>query len=197
MGRLQEQAKPILIPYLSGEWPEIPPEKQRTLAAWVTMATMVFEFADRGTQATRTGDHEHLRLTIEPPANWCIWLGKFKGQHWRSCFNHFGWAVNAVTVSGETRPGLQAALVEVADSQTTAFVLGTLFVQTFSSYRTNIDALATGERLGLRLLWPTTGDTVLLPTRVLSDIEADGISRSFIPLPWQAQRLVRRAWEPR
>jgi hypothetical protein len=114
-----------------------------------------------------------------------------------SCFNHFGWAVNAVTASGETRPALQAALVEDADSQTTAFVLGTLFVQTFSSYRTNIDALATGERLGLRLLWPTTGDTVLPPTRVLSDIEADGISRSFIPLPWQAQRLVRRAWEPR
>ena len=126
MGNLQELAKPILIPFLKGQWPEIPPECHATLAAWATMATMVIEFAHLETMASTPVCRAALKRTGLPPSDWFVFVGRYFGDGvWnRGAFNHFG--ITSPGLKLVERNGLllippATALAPRYDSQSTAF----------------------------------------------------------------------------
>lgn len=195
MSLLQAQAKRIVAPFLKGQWPEIAVNDQRTLAAWITMTAMVSEFKDLATMASTREQREYLRSRLEPPPQWSIWLGHHRGRLWHSGTNHFGWnSIPLAAFVSDLEKAIPIALARTKDSQSTALVFDSLFVQTLSSTNPGIKIreAAVAERYGLRVLWPLTGAPILRPTKVLSDLEADAISAAFVPLP---RNRIRRAWE--
>ncbi len=100
MSRLQRRARPVLLPFLAGEWPKLSAQGQRTLASWATMAAMVIEFADMDTIVTPQAHREQFREEHTPPEGWVIWVGRYQDRRWRACFTHHSYS--AVLAPSET-----------------------------------------------------------------------------------------------
>ncbi|MBA3516634.1 MAG: hypothetical protein H0T75_03080 [Rhizobiales bacterium] len=192
MRELQEKAKPYLLRHIAGEWPDLEPGGQAAIAAWATMVTMVIEFADPRTIGVNPAQRLCFKLTQSPPPNWFTWVGNYEGKMWGRVFNHFGIDGN-VFRSAENVP-TSGALTPLFNAQSTAFVIGNLFVLTFSTARPafELDPQAFASAWGLRLIWPTAGETIYPPDTVLSDIAADQVSRMFVPPA--ARGMARPAW---
>jgi hypothetical protein len=199
MSRLQEQVKPILLPMLEGRWPNaISVWERRILAAWAAMFTMVIEFADLDTQVTPFAGRERLRLTLEPPERWYVWIGLHTGVLWTLGFNHFAWSRPKFVWPGQLEP-LPAAIAaaEKKEVQSTGWVLGPIFFQTISARVPGytVDELAFAKKHGLRVVWPS-GDNLPIerPVTVMDDIDADNASAGLLP-PYFPRETIRRAWE--
>jgi hypothetical protein len=194
MSQIESRLKSVLVAYIKGGWPPIELEDQKTLARWATMLTMVLEFADINTLATPVSHRDAFRLTLEPPPAWTIWVGHLNGNKWRGTFNHFGWNSHP-TIIPDTLSARAAALTGPNDTQSTAFAVGNMFFQTYSTVGglnlQNVKAVP--ERFGVRQLWPVADATITPPSKILSDLEADRLSSSFVPL--LPPHLIRRAWD--
>src|SRR5690606_9354269 len=68
--RLQEAAKPRLVPLITGGWREISPGDQKILAAWAVMFTMVLELAHDETNTHTLEQRREFSLKLAPPKNW-------------------------------------------------------------------------------------------------------------------------------
>jgi hypothetical protein len=187
MSRLQDQVKPTLVPILEGKWPDnLSSWDRRVLAAWAAMFTMVIEFTDPRTQATSFSQRENLRLTLEAPKGWYVWIGLHEGPLWKVGYNHFGW--------GQPRE-LTDALPPI-EMQSTGWVVGPAFFQTLSStiYGFKANEFAFAKKHGLSVVWPSDGRAIVRPINVLDDISADGASSDLLP-PDLSRTNIRRAWE--
>jgi hypothetical protein len=112
-------------------------------------------------------------------------------------FNHFAWS-RPTLVFGEEEKELAARTLPDAqkEMQSTGWVFGPLYFQTFSSvvpeFQVNNTAFA--EKHGLRVVWPSDGITIDRPVKVLDDIDADNASRGLRP-NYLPNTYLRRAGE--
>jgi hypothetical protein len=197
MSRLQDQVKPLLLPMLEGRWPELnSPWDRRILAAWATMFTMVIEFADDGTQATSFAEREYLRLALEPPKGWYVWIGLHEGPLWTVGYKHLAWNRPIDTGTNDPRALAVALASNKKEVQCTGWVVGPVFFQTISSSQPGfkVDELAFAKRHGLRVVWPSDNLPVERPINMLDDIAADNVSNALLP-SYIPRNTIRRAWE--
>lgn len=75
MSRLQEQARPFLVPMLIGETTSLHRRSQTTLAAWITVMVMVSEFVDRDMVAVSQAERAFVHERQKAPNHWRIWIG--------------------------------------------------------------------------------------------------------------------------
>jgi len=92
MSRLQILAKPILLPFVLGKWRALDANETRIIANWITMFTMVIEFADPATAVVPVAQRELFAARDDdarrPPMGWRMWIGLQEGNE--SDFYHFG-----------------------------------------------------------------------------------------------------------
>jgi len=198
MSGLQDQVKPILLPILEGGWPgEISAWERRIVAAWAAMFTMVVEFSDLDTQVTPFRDRERLRLTLEPPGGWYVWIGLHAGPLWTSGFNHFAWPSTLKSYwKGQIELATTILKANKNDIQSTGWVVGPAFFQTISAGVPGyvVDTFAFAKRHGLRVVWPSDNLPIERPARVLDDIAADNVTAGHLP-HYYPRKTLRRAWE--
>jgi hypothetical protein len=151
MSKLQSRTKPLLVPLINGAPLALSDPDRAILAAWATMFTMVVEFADPQTIATKQAEREDFAGAPRPLDNWIIWVGR--AHQIRFNFMHFAWG-NAV-LKGAPVP---EAVAGKADTQTTTFAVGSTFFHAYSTTASDpflsIDATAFALRNGLFILWP-------------------------------------------
>jgi hypothetical protein len=184
MSNLQHKAKQHLVPLIRDDWSHIGIAGRAVIGGWATMFTMVNEFADPQTLVTPQDQRDYLRVNRQPPASWCVWIGRYSGFLWNKASNHF------LLAGPPAHP-----LKQGTQSQSTAFLLDKLFIMTASSnteIRT-IDAEKFSATYKLCTVWPVSEQHLSKPDSVLDDHEADRASRAFVPD--ELQHLVRHAWE--
>lgn len=135
MSKMQNNAKPLLLPFIRGEWPPLTMHEQQIIASWAAMTTMVREYSSfeggktnvlaPKTTAIPQTDRTFLRnYEIPPPRNWFVAMGAW-GPIPANCLMGYRWV------------DLQHPLVNPADAapdfQTTVFAAGRVFFHTFSS----------------------------------------------------------------
>lgn len=76
MSRLQENAKPFLIPPLRGEGSGFHRRAQTAVSAWIAMMVMVAEHIAQGQVAIAQSDRNYLREHGVAPPHWRIWIAK-------------------------------------------------------------------------------------------------------------------------
>lgn len=177
MSGLQNKAKPILIPMLTGRLPCLSSAHQEAIAAWAAMFTMVYEFADRRTMVVSQEARQRFKENQKVPRNWMVWIGQFKGGAKDGAAWHRGYRL----FSEQEQQNYTGEIFKrdpQMDTQTTVFAAGGIIVQTFSTNRSEIySALAPGLRsagavLGLKRIWPTlrtNGVRGRLRTRIFGD----------------------------
>jgi hypothetical protein len=127
MSRLQEAAKPHLLPLIKGERAFIKPYDQRLIAAWAATCVMCAEWYNPELVSIPFSDREYLRLYLEAPKSWKIWIGRYLRGKWKGY-----WVHHSVPIL-ENVPEPDDATPWSPNTQTTTFVVGQLFIHAFSS----------------------------------------------------------------
>lgn len=187
MSQLQQKARPLLVPLLRAVWRVDLREPQlATLAAWCAMTTMIMEYAHEPTRVIPEADRKHLMATKRAPGGWAVWFGRYHGKKWTS-FNHLTWWIQHL--NEETNE------TTVSQSQATAWCLGPLFIQTYSTTAPvrRVDPASFAEERGLAVVWPPPGSQPFeMPARILDDLGADDVGRALVP---GDHGQLRRQWE--
>lgn len=152
MSSLQNDAKPILIPFIKGRWSILSPRDQKILAAWATMFTMVIEQSAPSGRCITQPQREFLRQHQYPPKIWWIWIGHAAVSD--TFFTRWSFKKNAPPVAADD--GCDAVLV------VTTFSAGFAVFQTVSCdasenpKREILDGLDRHAFLhGLHRIWPS------------------------------------------
>jgi hypothetical protein len=180
MSRLQENAKPFLVPMLEGNAITLRRLGQTTLAAWVAMMVMVSEHLHDEMVAIPAADRQWLRANLRPPSHWRIWIGR------HAAVTHPLFTHNIVSFAPEKeieRLGLAASLP--ANSQTSTILLGKhllIYVMSSAVARSIIRrwTIPAPVGAGLAQIWPLAAHAVTWPTGdALTDLLIHGLAQHF------------------
>jgi len=172
MSRLQKKTKNVLGPIINGEWPLLfRMSDLKTLAAWATMFTMVFEFADPHTVGVPFTQRNEFRRTQTPPNDWKIWIAPFNGKRWSKRTHHWGLGLYPGTPEeNRSKP---------CNVQITTAVIGSFLFQTFR-FDPSIGYLDLGTEyetaFGLNPIWPLKQPPKTGAIQIPSDDNADHIA---------------------
>ena len=198
MSAMQDAAKETIISLMQGDRPVLDRQRQKTLAAWVAMHTMVKEFGDPRTQVTPYSQREYLRLAHEAPPGWAIWIGGSTSIKWHGATNHFDWGEQVALQADQLHvPALPVRC------QSTAGALANWFFMSFSSEiatrPANALAASFADRFGLTTIWPIQADAVQCGGRGMDRWEAAWVSSALsacpinrIRLPWEHHEIPAR-----
>lgn len=189
MKDLQDAAKPIVVPMLTGERVVLNRRDQRTLASWISMSVMCSERGKDQMPAISQDDRDILfEYRLPPKANWRIWLG-----HYRPDRSPTQWDHRALLIS-KAKEVDQAAFAAspTYNTQSTTYSVGELFIHAVSSdWPTCVRKYKIFPRGLLVELWPPNGTPVIWPPdHILTDDEAHQIAAGFFD-------GLRRAGTPR
>jgi hypothetical protein len=179
LGRIQETAKPHLLPLVEGrENVLVGPAAQKAIATWATMATITGEFIHRKL-ASIAISHEAREVFKDmraPFASWRIWIGYYHRLKWDGCYVH---ACRPIYLEGEiVPPNVQDPSTPLPTTQWSTFVVGKLYVHTASSMRA-ADWIAEWDWKNaprasqlLVQIWPPKEPIIAWPIQGLTDADA-------------------------
>jgi hypothetical protein len=172
-------------------------KEQTDVAAWIGIATVIQEFANR--QGVRRIPHEDrtvLMNTEAPPFSWSIWAARYTGTWWAP-MGHYH-----IPMSYSKGPAGDASDAPKGELQLTTFTLGELLVHVFSStqsemieaYRQYIGRASNSGKL--QQLWPIVRDTLTWPPfSPFQDHEVDSLAFDWVEKKWGARGLPGRPQE--
>jgi hypothetical protein len=190
MSRLQEKAKPYLLPLVLGQTTAMDVAAQGIVAAWIAMTVMVAEYFDPSMAAVSYAQRRHLCTDKTVPPNWKIWIGHYVRGTWLPYLVHNPLPISSAQhrirkmETGAPRP----------NTQTTAVVVGELYIFAASSATDVFDRWEVpGEGAKLAQIWPIRRNIIAWPSKTLSDRDADQIAGSFFLAVEEIGRRSRTA----
>jgi hypothetical protein len=172
MSRLQEEAKPVLLPLLTDRWKPISPKSQDIIARWAMMFTMVNEFRDVRTVAIRAEDRQKFMEKGRPLDQWAIFVGHYlRGIKHGACW-HRSLGIQLAPKSGPVD--------ETYTGQSTVLAFGSLLILAMSNSSRDWHLPTSAEMpswLALSQIWPAASVPIQRPFRPLDDTDFDDVGR--------------------
>jgi len=183
MGRLQNMAKPFLIPLFNGSPILIGAEAQTTIALWIAMATMTGEHLSRDPKQITIphSERDWLMHNQTVPGGWRIWIGRYQRRSWPGQWVRATFPI----LSSETLPPSITPDDRLPNTQTTAFVVGKLFVSVMSGPFPEITRgwdwrSAPRASSCLQQIWPMLKAPIYWPLSDMTDADAESIATAFV-----------------
>jgi hypothetical protein len=151
MSRVEEAAKPLLMPGLHGRGKRLSPAGQQALATWAFKSALVFGLTRRWPRGIPDEHYKHLLAHGRPPEQSLIWMGAYNGPE-PAFVQLAGMAISrpGERVNSESRPNVYIF----------TFTLASIFLQVFASADAEAFDVTTAHYRDprLRTIWPT-GET--------------------------------------
>jgi hypothetical protein len=94
MSKLQETAKPHLIPLITGSDFSIDgDEKKKAILSWATMSSIILEYADVRKVAVSREDCIDFKEKKVPSEKWAVWIAPFGGASHRATYHHWAFGI--------------------------------------------------------------------------------------------------------
>lgn len=119
MSRLQQSAKPFLLPYIKGKWPRPGRPARKVISSWATMFAMVVEFGDEESSVVPQIERQVFRRDQQPTLGAHVYMGRLAGD--LPCWFHRR-CVRVATSPLDTGP---------PNAQLTTITLGHLMLQVY------------------------------------------------------------------
>jgi hypothetical protein len=133
MSKLQQVAKPHLLPLVEGQNCVLGETAQSILAAWGTMSVMVSEhFVRPSKRAISNEQRTHLWLRGAPPETCKMWIGRYARHRWRGCW--FYTSAPIVDSEADLTYSINDRM-PLPNTQTTTYIVGQLYFHVLSSPR--------------------------------------------------------------
>lgn len=181
MSRLQNQAKPFLLPMVRGSQIPLFTKHQTIIAAWAAMFTMVVEQRENNPLVIACSQEERtaLMLTQRAPLTWKVWIGHYAREKWVPLVVH---------ATAQVVPSIGQEYVHLPDdgvpitpnTHATTFVVGKLFFHIFGSTLPRVVRKQEIAPVAMPRIWPVRDSPVWYPPKVtLTDSDADEIASNF------------------
>jgi hypothetical protein len=197
LSQIQAKAKPHLIPLVEGRDAYLGRQAQRQIATWATMATMTGEYLSRDPENVAVPQSERTKFmqTSRPLKNWRIWISKYEREEWKGQWRHNSFPIYPAAEIAEVLTSVKRK----PNYQTTSFVVGKLYVHTFSGQASDLimrwDWQNAPRALdALRQIWPLDKDVLRWPAATMNDQDASGIATAFIRR--SAEIATQAGWYP-
>lgn len=187
MKDLVDQSKPIVERLVKGEKCRISPEEQKVIAAWISIAVIVSELDRKGEVTIPPDQRDRLWKTGQAPERWKIWIGDYERSKPDSYWIH---CRLPITNDKSTLKGTEGP----ANTQTTTYALGRLFVYAISSevLGEGLDLEFQGRNASmLWKIWPTNANYSFLwpPPTTMNDEDFNRIGKSIIEAALSTHRM--------
>jgi hypothetical protein len=84
MRRIEDMAKPILVPLIQGKQRHLSASDQIIVATWAVLKAMISEYHPTSQVSTHWTQRRLIETKGVPPTNgWSVWIGNYKRKHWR------------------------------------------------------------------------------------------------------------------
>jgi hypothetical protein len=169
MSRLDAQVRPLLVPLVTGKELNLTPAAQRSLAAWIAKTIMIAEFASGDGVITPRVERETLRVTMEPPKSWNIWVARSSGRNWVARYVRHTAGLGAT----DTKKGIQK------DTQSITLGMGRIIVHVMASNVPGMKFELPSKADSFHFLWPARKAISWPPRGALDHDEAEDFSLAF------------------
>jgi hypothetical protein len=193
--KIENPAKPVLIPLKRGESCRVYPPDQTKIAAWAVLKAMVGEWMVHGHATT---NHMHrkymMRHQIPPKNGWGVWIGHFQSDRSKPETERFNplWESHPFLLLPD---GVAARYPDKRatyyNSQATTQVIGQLLIHTFRSPMPNLIPrwkFTLPNRGSLFRIWPPTQTSIQWPAKALTDFDAIVLANAFMNFMLRLQR---------
>jgi hypothetical protein len=180
MRRLEDKARPMLIPLLRGDEGRryLGKKEQQTIATWIALKTFVQEY---GPYSDKLGHHTQLKMLwkkqLPPSTAWRIWIGRYVEHDASALWSSRPWLVLPKSVAGKRK----SRIARYYNSQAATYVIGKLFIHVVRCpYQFFMSEWRFPYPVSRKLarIWPLTGYDVIWPQDALSDLEAGYVVRA-------------------
>jgi hypothetical protein len=183
LSRIQNDAKPFLVPLFEGRTTSLDQAAQRSVATWVAMATMTGEYLsqDQARIAIPQSDRTWLMEKQVSPPGWCIWIGYYPRDE-----NPTQWVkASFPVVNADRLPETVTDETPTPTMQTTAFSVGNVFAFAMSCHFPEIPRgwdwrTAPTARGLLKPIWPAISTAINWPPTPMSDDNSREFSSAVI-----------------
>lgn len=185
MRKLENTARPILIPLLRGDETRIylGKKEQTVLAAWIALKTMIQEYAPRGNVISHHTQLRQLwRKQLAPRSTWRIWIARYVEPNVKQLWISHPMLLVPDSVAKRRKDDTATYY----NSQAMTYVIGKLFIHLIRSpHKSFIRRWRFDPSVALKLapIWPLTGYDVVWPLESLTDLEATYVAsvvREFV-----------------
>jgi hypothetical protein len=189
MSQLQSQTKPVLLPLLLRDHKTLGPAEQQTLATWLAMFVMVYEWSAPEYATATNYQRQQFKTSPMPPNEWAFWVAPFDALSTPALLTGFG-AEDVLALAGQNAPKINKAALTLCGAGAVSFAI--FSANSDYSLQTFPQTIATiVEEAGYTRLWPTTGDKVrVLDRRLIPLSHADLLSIRDV-----LAEGMRQAWD--
>ena len=176
MGSFEGTLKPILTPLICGELGTLDASKQKLVAQWAVLKTMVNEQTEKDEEVFTEQQRREFMANRTIPSSTVVWIGRSYSGPWlnavRRCSANLTSSPDKASIAPLSTP------ITKKNVQTTALGVGQLFIYVMVSNSPSVqlqDYLAV-EKV-LVQIWPTATQSILLPLhQFLTPSAAENIS---------------------
>lgn len=149
MSRLEEAAKPLLMPGLHGRGKRLSPGGQQVLATWAFKSALVFGLTHRWPRGVPDEHYDHLLQHGRPPEQCVIWMGAYNGPE-PAFVQLAGMAIS--------RPGERVTSQSRPNVYVFTLTMGPILLQVFASADAEAFDVTNAHYRDprLRAIWPTS-----------------------------------------
>lgn len=176
MRKLDNLARPIMIPLIQGKKIRLHAQEQTVLAAWAAMKAMVAEYGNSEIVTTHHAQRQRMkRIQLPPEGRWGIWIGRYIRERWPS-----HWVSQHFLILPKDNPALGLdRKATYYNSHATTQVVGQLFIHII---RTPMPDFIHRWRFHIPCgtvlfrIWPPTGYSIAWPGGTMDDRVADHVA---------------------
>jgi hypothetical protein len=183
LNRIQEAARPLLLPLFEGSPHTIDAVAQAKVSTWIAMATMTGEYMSQEERRVTVSqaDRSWFMAHSEAPSNWSIWIGRYRWHRSVPQSSHLSLHV----LDSDTLPEHLVDEHHRPNTQTTSFCVGQLFAYAMSSQFSTIPRgwdwrTASTANTKLHRIWPIETPEIIWPPAEMTDAEAESYPVAFV-----------------
>ena len=189
MKRIEDRARPILIPLITGRSTRLSHTDQIIIASWAALKAMVSEYDLGGHVTTHHTQRKRMKIRQLPPENgWGIWIGHYERVGWKP-----EWISHPLLILPHERMMKRSSReATYFNSHVSTQVIGKLFIQIIRTPDPLIIdwwRFAVPERGTLFRIWPSAQFSIKWPARALTDRDADFVASAFVT---RVREIARR-----
>ena len=181
MSLLDDAAKPLLTPLITGVATTLKADDQHIIAAWLAMKVMVAEFSRPADVSTPQDHRTALMKERKLPPGWKIWIATHSSPWWQTGYHRHG------ATLGFGRGPVPPKRPSGKNTQSVTLGIGALLAHIIAS--PSAVKFDIPDEIGRYLIpiWPITSD-ITWPPPPLSDADvelvATAMERTLLPFMW-------------
>jgi hypothetical protein len=178
--KIEDPARAVMVPIITGQRVRISVEHQRIIAAWATLKAMVAEFDEYARVTTHHTQRKLLMRTQAPPLQgWTVWIGHYVRSKWVPY-----WGSTPFLYLSSEQEKIRGAHKRATcyNSHISTQVIGQLFIHVIRSPArsfVNRWRFSTPHKGALFRIWPPANASINWPTRTMTDWDADYVASAM------------------